>query len=104
MQNPGEVHHTAAKRVLLYLKGTPGVGLVFKNQPWTLPGLTKQFPVTKLVEFTDTDWATDFDSLLSTTCYLCLMAGGVLSFWMVKQKTHSMSRAESELIAMSSGA
>ena len=104
LQNPGPEHMKAVNRVLRYLAGTLDRGLSYSNKVWNIPGVDKAISPSELACFTDADWAGDCSDRLSTSCYLSYLAGGVVSYKMVKQKVHAMSSAESELISLSSGA
>jgi hypothetical protein len=104
LQNPGPVHLVAAKRVIRYLKGTLNLGLIYRAQPWSGPGLNHPIPAETVIGYTDADWAGCADSRKSVSCYLTFMAGGPISWRMHKQHQNAMSSAESELIAMSGGA
>jgi hypothetical protein len=104
LQNPGEVHLQATKRVLRYLAGTPDLWLFYHTASWKPPGFNVDIKATEITGYTDSDWAGDFDTRLSTTCYLTFMAGGPISWKAKKQKAHAGSSAEAELIAMTGGA
>ena len=104
LQRPGPAHIAAAKRVIRYLIGTQDLGLVYRADPWTPPGFDHPIKGHEVIGFTDADWAGEFDSRLSTTCYLTFMASGPISWKARKQKVHAASSAESELIAMTGGA
>ena len=90
---PTEVHLTAVKRVLRYLKGTIGLSLQYKH---TLNS--------EIVGFSDADWANDIDSRHSTTGNVFMWSGGAICWLSQKQSTVALSTAESEYIALSSAA
>ena len=87
---PTMAHLTAAKRVLRYLKSTPGLALKFDKR---VDGA--------LIGYSDADWAGDLDDRHSTTGNLFIMAGGTISWTSKKQATVSLSTAEAEYIALS---
>jgi hypothetical protein len=74
MHNPREVHLLAADRILQYLKGTPGRGILFKrNGNATLEA------------YTDADYAGSVIDRRSTTGY-CTFLGGNLVTWRSKKQ------------------
>ena len=75
LQNPGEAHLTAAKRVIRYLIGTRELGLLYKYGPWDAPGFGHPIKSTEIVTYTDADWAGDRDSRQSSTCYMTFLSG-----------------------------
>lgn len=95
MQNPGEKHVTAAKRILRYIRGTPGYGLKFKGSS-ELGG--KRINVTALC---DADWGGDTDERKSRTGFVVLINGCIVSYSSKMQKTVSLSSAEAEYYAIS---
>jgi len=76
-------HYEAACRVVKYLKGTPGQGLLFIRDS-TL----------QILGFTDVDWAGCPDTRRSTSGY-CFFLGSSLISWRAK-KQHIVSRSSSE--------
>ena len=99
MQNPGQVHMDAAKRVLRYIKGTSDMGLVYRGlqsngQP------AKQIKVTA---YTDADWARDRNDCKSITGYIIKVNDCVVSWSSKKQSTVALSSAESEYYALGAG-
>lgn len=82
--NPGMVHHRAALRVLIYLRGSLNHAMVFKPTPEA-----------NLRAFVDSDWSTRFS-----------VSGGLVEFmgcpihWLSRtQRSVSMSSTESEYFA-----
>ncbi|XP_048231307.1 secreted RxLR effector protein 161-like [Ricinus communis] len=69
MADPTEQHMQAAKRVLRYLKGTMSFGLFYKK------GMVEE-----LTAYTDSDYASDVDDRRSTSGYVFLLNGGVVSW------------------------
>ena len=92
MNNPGERHWIAAKRVLRYLKGTSSVGI----------GFTKHCDELKLEGYSDSDWAGDIDTRRSTTGYIFTLAGGPISWSSKRQHTVALSSTEAEYMAITS--
>ncbi|KAF7143342.1 hypothetical protein RHSIM_Rhsim05G0201800 [Rhododendron simsii] len=64
MHQPSEMHWTAAKRLLRYLKGTIFYGLFLKRH-------TPQF----LHAYSDADWAGNLDDRTSTSAYIVYLGG-----------------------------
>jgi hypothetical protein len=92
LNNPGEQHWIAVKRIIRYLKETKDWSLVIK--PTSL----------NLVGYCDADWAGDLDSRRSTTGYIFKL-GGVSVCWKSKrQPTVALSTSEAEYMALSSAA
>jgi hypothetical protein len=91
--NPGEVHLTAAKRVLRYLKGTKHWKIRFDgNKALTLVG------------FTDSDWGGDLDTQRSTSGYVFKMCGAPVSAKSKGQKMVCLLSTEAEYVAGSKAA
>lgn len=68
MHNPQKHHMDAVIRILRYLKGTPGVGLLFKNNGHL-----------DIEGYTDADWAGNQDDRRSTSGYFTLVGGNVVT-------------------------
>ena len=92
--DPGDIHMKAAKRVLRYLKGTRDLGLRF-----TRPERDK---LNQLWGYVDSDWAGCPDSRKSTTGYVLLFNGAVISWKSKRQNVVALSSAEAEFMAASS--
>ena len=73
MHNPRESHLAALKRLLWYIRGTVGFGLVFHRSP-----------TSELVVYTDADWAGCPDTRRSTSDYAVFLGGNLVS-WSSKQ-------------------
>lgn len=80
---PTITHYEAACRVVKYLKGTPGQGLLFRRDS-----------ILQILGFTDADWAGCPDTRRSTSGY-CFFLGSSLISWRAK-KQHTVSRSSSE--------
>ncbi|XP_055542859.1 uncharacterized protein LOC129728442 [Wyeomyia smithii] len=77
--NPGLRHWEAVKHIFRYLKGTSKMML--------------QYSVTgdsKLIGYTDADWASDLDDRRSTSGYVFVMQGGAVSWSCRRQTTVSL--------------
>jgi hypothetical protein len=90
----GEEHWTAAKRVLRYLKGTKEYQQIFSPKESS-----------KIIGYCDSDWAgnwkgNDDQAAKSTTGYIFMMNGGVISSRSRKQSTVALSSAEAEYMAL----
>ena len=92
MLNPSDIHWQAGKRILRYLQGTRNLGLSFKKTS------DKQFLIQA---YSDADWAGDQDDRKSTTGYVILLNGSVVSWVSKKQSTIALSSAEAEYMAIS---
>lgn len=86
MSQPRHPHLVAVKRILRYIKGTLGHGLLFVPQ---------RQPVT-LSAFSDADWAGCPESRRSTSGYLVYLGSNLISWCSKKQPTIARSSAESE--------
>ena len=89
---PAEIHMTAAKHALRYLRGTTDLPIVYKRA---------QF---RMVSYTDASFGANPDNRKSTTGYLFLLGGGLISFGSKTQSLTAQSTVESELQALSYGA
>lgn len=89
IQNPGNLHWMAVKRILRYLKGTIGKKLVFNKSLNSL-----------LSGFCDADWASEVDQRRSTTGYVFLMQGAAVSWNSRRQATVALSTTEAEYMSM----
>jgi len=89
MQAPREDHIEAARRVLRYLKGTAGQGI-----------LLRAATDLHLVGFCDSDWRACPLSRKSLTGYFITLGGSPVSWRSKKQATVSRSSAEAEYRAM----
>jgi len=101
MQNPGEKHVTAAKRVLRYIRGATGYGLKFDGKQ--IPGEANPKPKQKLsiTVDCDADWGGELDERKSRSGYLVRINGSIVSYASKIQKTVALSSAEAEYYAIS---
>lgn len=88
--SPTELHMTALKRILRYLKRTKELSLHYTQQN------------SNLVCYSDADWAGDRDDRKSTTGNVHLLGNGAISWLSKKQSTVALSTSEAEYIALCS--
>ena len=86
---PRTIHLKAAKHVLRYLKGNPGLGIEFSHQP--------KF---SLEAYCDADWAGDKQDRKSTTGYVVIASNGAICWKSKKQSVVSLSTTEAEYMAV----
>lgn len=89
--HPTEQHWAAIKRVLRYLRGTVEMGLRYDRGRGS-----------KLVGYSDADWAGDVEDRRSTSGYIFTIAGGPISWRSQKQQSVALSSTEAEYMALSS--
>ncbi|GJX16291.1 retrotransposon protein, putative, ty1-copia subclass [Tanacetum coccineum] len=94
-QNPGELHWTAMKNILKYLRNTKDMFLVYDG-----------YSEAKLrVEcYCDVGFETDRDDTKSQTRYVFILNGGAVDWKSSKQSTTAMSAIEAEYIVASEAA
>jgi len=85
MSKPTRSHLAAAMRVLKYLKGCPGQGLLFPRDSQI-----------QLTGFSDADWGTCIDSRRFITSYFFFIGSSLISWKTKKQNTVSRSSSEAE--------
>lgn len=87
MHAPSEEHLHAVNRILRYLKGTPGKGLLFsKHGVSSIEGYTDA----------DADWAGDQTTRKSKSGYFTFVNGNLVTWRSKKQKVVAQSSAEAE--------
>ena len=87
---PTELHMTAAKRVLRYLKQTRDLNLTYiKNTPEAIIG------------YSNADWAGDVKDRWSTSGNAFLLGGGAIMWSSRKQSSVALSTVEAEYMALS---
>ncbi|KAK4366363.1 hypothetical protein RND71_014243 [Anisodus tanguticus] len=85
MHDPREFHFAALKRIIIYVKGTLDFGLhLYPSAP------------TKLLSYTDADWAGCPDRRRSTSGYCVYLGDNLISWSAKRQATLSRSSAEEE--------
>jgi len=89
MQNPRDVHWTAVKRILRYLKHTISHGL-----------LIRRHSSSQLFAYSDADWAGCPDDRKSTSGYCVFLGRNLISWSSKKQPTVSRSSTEAEYKAL----
>ena len=92
LENPGEKHWIAAKRVVGYIRGTLNNGLCFKKD--------------KLIEvqgWSDSDWAADTETGKSVGGYCIKLAGCLVSWKSKRQRTIATSSTHAEIEACYNG-
>ena len=88
LTNPGPKHHTAADRVILYLKGTSHLGLQFGGEDDFRPS-------------SDASFADNTLDRRSSQAYAMKLFGGMIGWRANKQPTVTTSTTEAELLALS---
>ena len=89
MHKPREVHWEAVVRVLKYLKGSPGQGIMLKS-----------VSDLRVRTFCDSDWASCPNTRRSLSAYVVLLGDSPISWKTKKQDTVSHSSAEAEYRSM----
>ncbi|KAM0052614.1 putative RNA-directed DNA polymerase [Helianthus debilis subsp. tardiflorus] len=92
MHQPQAAHLEAAQRILRYLKGTAGHGMLFKANGHLNVEL-----------YTDVDWARDKGSRRSTSGYFSLVGGNLVTWRSKKQKVVALLSAEAEFRGIARG-
>jgi len=93
MQSPSQIHYTAAKRVLRYIKGTSDYGIWYVKK---MDG--------KLQGYAYSDWAGSVDDSKSTSGYVFSFGNGIFSWKSKKQEIVAQSTAEAEYISAAAAA
>jgi len=92
--DPGQNHMLSTKRVLRYLRGTKDLGLQYTRPTGSLAN--------RLYGYVDSDWAGCADTRKSTTGYVLMLNGAVISWKSKRQNVVALSSAEAEFMAASS--
>ncbi|KAD3641993.1 hypothetical protein E3N88_31217 [Mikania micrantha] len=101
MHLPTENHWSAVKRILRYLNGTSGHGLLINRDSNTLlHAYTDVSSPSQLNIFSDADWAGSVDDRRSTGGFAIFLGSNLVSWAARKQKTVSRSSTESEYKAL----
>lgn len=91
MQSPKEAHWEAALRIVRFLKGSPGQGIMLSS--------SKDMSLTI---YCDSDWSACSETRRSLTVYVAFLGDSPISWKTKKQDTVSHSSAEAEYRAISS--
>lgn len=91
MESPTTSHLKTAKRILRYLKGTLDYGMLYSS--------SKDF---KLVGYSDSDWAGNFDDSKSTSGFLFFLGNTAFTWSSKKQPIVTLSTCEAEYVAATS--
>ena len=89
LQSPCDSHWHAAVRILRYVKGTPGQGVLYENRGHT-----------QIVGYSDADWAGSPTDRRSTSGYCMFIEGNLISWKSKKQDAVARSSVEAEYRAM----
>jgi len=92
LQNPGQKHWAAVKRILRYLQGTKDIGIIYNGD------------TVDLKMFANADFAGDVDSRRSTSGYISTLANGPITWCSQRQKCVARSTTEAEYVAASNAA
>jgi hypothetical protein len=93
MDRPTEIHVAAVKRIMRYLKGTLGYGILYKG---------KISDDLCLKGWCDSDYAGDLDDRKSTTGYVYMLGSGAISWSSKKQPIVTLSTTEAEFVSAAS--
>ncbi|XP_038885854.1 secreted RxLR effector protein 161-like [Benincasa hispida] len=91
MESPIELHLLAAKRILCYLKGTPGLGILYQKREKL-----------NIVGFSNSDYARDLNDGKSTSGYVFMLGSKAISWFSKKQPIFTLSTNEAELVVATS--
>lgn len=69
MSRPTELHHSAAKRILRYLQGTTTFDIIYRR------GGSHEF-----IGFTDSDYARSVEDRRSTSGYVFMLSGAIVTW------------------------
>ncbi|KAH9112109.1 hypothetical protein AeMF1_013507 [Aphanomyces euteiches] len=88
LENPGQQHWSAVKRIFRYLKGTEDFGIEYSGSQ-------------DVCGYTDADWAGDTGTRHSTSGYCFMLNNGLVSWKSRKQRTVALSSTEAEYMGLS---
>jgi hypothetical protein len=92
IHQPQVSHMKAVWRIVRYLKGTAGHGILFKT-----------YKHLEIQGYTDADWAGSKDNRRSTSGYFTMVGGNLVTWRSKKQKVVSLSSAEAEFRGIARG-
>ena len=101
LSNPNSMHLLAAKRILRYIRGTSNMGLLYKGNRNTNMSNKYHSQYVHVEAYSDADWAGDVADRKSTTGFVIMINGNVVSWGVKKQPTIALSTAEAEYMAIS---
>lgn len=93
MQSPTQIHYGAEKIILRYLQGTKEYDIWYKPETDS-----------KLVGYTDSDWAGSVDDMRSTSGYAFSLGYGIFSWTSKKKERVAQSSTEAEYISAAESA
>lgn len=93
MEHLNEQHKLAAKKILRYVQGNIGFGIQYKRGKNQI-----------LVGFAHSDYAGDVDDRKSTSGYVYMLGGGVVSWTSKKQAIVTLSTTKAEFVVAAYGA
>lgn len=88
MSRPTEVHYSAEKRILRYLKGTTKFGILYKEEGHL-----------ELIGFTNNDYAGMVKERRSTSCYIFMLSGAAVAWSSRKQPIVTLNTRKVEFVA-----
>ncbi|KAL1549826.1 secreted RxLR effector protein 161-like protein [Salvia divinorum] len=92
MHKPQEDHMEAALRIIRYLKGTAGYGVLLEKKGYL-----------EVSGYTDADWASNPVDRKSTGGYFTFVGGNLVTWRSKKQKVVALSSVEAEFRGIKSG-
>ncbi|XP_037491670.1 secreted RxLR effector protein 161-like [Jatropha curcas] len=92
MHKPQVAHMEATLRIVKYLKGTPGRGVLFQKHGYL-----------EIQAYTNADWAGNPIDRRSTSRYFTLVGGNLVTWRSKKQKVVALSSAEVEFRRIARG-
>ncbi|KAF8783882.1 hypothetical protein HU200_000329 [Digitaria exilis] len=101
MEDPREDHLATVKRLLRYVAGTIGYGLVYKQGRGEQLELQGHGDPLELLGYSDSDMAGDVDGRRSTTGVIFFLGASPVTWLSHKQKVVALSTCEAEYIAAS---
>lgn len=94
LNNHGQSHWNAVKRIIKYLIGTKDIGIYYKNDVNS----------GELIGYSDSDFAADLNTRRSTTGYIFKFCNGPVTWNSQRQHSVSLSTTEAEYVAASHAA